>query len=134
MNLQDPVVVNLRNEVQKLRQDLTVYRNLYKRECDEMKQLKIDCHELQHQIANLLEQNETLSEQLDGCHEHIDSFQIPKPTKKWCELTSPNSIAKRKCEYKRCLSQSLMYLHEVKRACVQLHIGNKEIFFFLVCN
>ena len=66
--------------------------------------------------------------------QHIDAFQIPKPYKKWEDLQSGVSKAKHQAQYRKCLEQSMMYLHEAKRARVQLRIGEKEVFFVWCTN
>ena len=127
--MNDRVLVNLRNQLQEVKNDLKIYNNLYKTERAEKTQLENVQRELIVENRKLLEANDLLRNQLDDVNKHMDAFQVPKPHKKWGNLKSTASKAKRQSQYRRCLDQSLMYLHEAQRARLQLRIGEKEIFF-----
>ena len=128
MNNNNPILVNLRNQLRQSRINAQNYVALYRNERTDRRQQEQRCRQLEQQIIELIEQNDSLRQDLDECVQHIDSFQIPKPYKKWEELQSPVSKAKRKADYRNCLEQSMMYLHEAKRVRVQMLIGKQEIF------
>ena len=129
MNVNHPVIVRLRQELQTARDDLNKYIDLYRRERSDRREQESICINLRKENHDLLQNNELLHERLDKVMQHIDNFQIPKPYKKWENLQSAATKAKRKCQYHRCLEQSMMYLHEATRARVQLRVGEKEVFF-----
>ena len=94
MNLNNPVIINLRQQLQNLRNEVTNYKQLYRTERQDRRNQKNICQELQNRVANLLEDNDSLSNDLDMCRQHVDAFQIPKPVKKWHKLKSANAVAK----------------------------------------
>ena len=129
MNRNDPVLQALRNELDEAKNDLRNYMTLYRNERDDRRQVEDCCIQLQQDLQNLTQRHEELREQLDACMNYIDSFEVSKPYKKWEDLVSSVTRAKRKAQYKKCLDQSMMYLHEVKWARIQLRIGENEVVF-----
>ena len=129
MNRNDPLVAHLRNELQERNRDVKKYRDLYRNECKVNMEHEKQYQEIQMKYIQLLDDIESLKEDLNTCREHINSFKIPKPYKKWDQLKSETSKAKRKSDYRKCLDQSMMYLHEAQRVRIQMRVGNKEIFF-----
>ena len=134
MNLNSPVLVKLRDDLQVARDDLKKYVDLYRAERSDRREQESICINLRKQNDDLLQHNQLLREKLDKVMQHIDAFQIPKPYKKWEDLQAGVSKAKRQTQYRKCLEQSMMYLHEAKRVRVQLRIGEKEVFFVWCTN
>ena len=134
MNVNDPAFIALRDQLRQVTADLGAYKTLYRNERDDLRAQQNRCRELEEENANLLDEKATLQDELDQCRDHINSFKVPRPCKKWSELTSPNTLGKRKNQYKECLEQSLLHLHEATRARVQLRIGKQEVFFLWSAN
>ena len=129
MNINNRIVANLRNQLHEAQRDMRAYRNLYRNERTDRRQQQRHCNELEQTLGNFFDENEALKNEIDFLRRHVSLFEVPKPKKKWHQLRSGNSIGKRKSEYRQCLNQSMIHLHEVKRARVQLRIGKKEIVF-----
>ena len=129
MNFNQRVITNLREQLRQCQEDMRAYRTLYRNERNDQRQQQQRCQELEDTLGNYLDQNESLRDKLHLCQNHIALFEVPKPKKKWDDLKSGNSIGKRKSEYKHCLDQAMMHLHEVKRAHIQMRIGKNEIVF-----
>ena len=129
MNYNQRVIANLRQQLLQCQEDMRVYRTLYRNERDDRRQQQHHCQELEDTLVNYLDENESLRDQVHLLHQYISLFEVPKPKKRWDSLKSGNSIAKRKSEYRHCLNQAMMHLHEVQRARIQLRIGKNEIVF-----
>ena len=95
MNQNPQIIQVLRNQLDEVRNDLRKYTNLYRNERDDRRQQEIHVQELRTEILNLLNSNRALRENLNSCQEHINGYKIPKPSKKWEDLQSPTSKAKR---------------------------------------
>ena len=127
MNINDPIFQRLRTELDQVRQELRQYKMVYRNERQDRRQLNIHCQNLQQNVADLNQNLENLRNELYDCREHINSFKVPKPAKKWENLISPLSRSNRKKQYRKCLDQSMIHLHEAKRARLQFRIGNEDV-------
>ena len=128
MQRNDPVLQRLRDELDQTKTELYQYKVLYRNERTDRRLQEDQCHRLQERIIDVTNEKDQLTQELYQCREDINSYKIPKPLKKWQNLKSPVSKARRKAQHRKCLDQSMMHLHEAQRVCVQMKIGNDEIF------
>ena len=57
----------------------------------------------------------------------MNALKVPKGYKKYHKLKSPTAKAKRKAQFKRCLNQAIINLHEIRNTQVRLVIGDKDV-------
>ena len=91
--------------------------------------LSKNIRQMQQHRALMLAENTELNNQLKDMKAHIDLFKVPKGYKKFHQLKSPTAKARRKAQFKRCLNQSMIHLHEIRFAQVKLTIGDKGLDF-----
>ena len=127
MNQNNPLVVNLRQQLQEVKDELAQYKGMYRNERRDRRQQEERCQMLQQQVLDVGNEKNLYRDKLYQCREHINSFKVPKPLKRWSSLRSPISRAKRKSQYRKCLDQSMMHLHEASRVRLQMRVGNEEI-------
>ena len=130
MNRNARIMQQLRDELEIAKQELNNYKHIYQTEQDDRRIQEARANFLQTENVQIEEDNENLNQQLQELRRHINGFAIRKGYKKWAQLKSPVSRAKRKSQFRRCLDQSMMHLHDaftVKRARVQLRIGREDI-------
>ena len=127
MNQNQRILNQLRDELQRTKYELNNYKNVYRNERDDRRIQEARANFLQTENLELQEDKDNLNEQLQEFREHINAFRIRKGYKTWANLKSPVSRAKRKSQFRRCLDQAMMHLHEVTRSRVQLRIGKEDI-------
>ena len=124
---QQRILQHLREELAQTKQELNNYRHLYRNERNDRREQEARANALQIENVQIEEDKDEIQDQLQQCRTHIDAFKIRKGYKTWGELKSSTSRAKRKSQFRRCLDQSMLHLHEVKRARVQLRVAKEDI-------
>ena len=127
MNQNQRILQQLRDEIERTKQELNNYKHVYRTERDDRRVQEARSNYLQAENVQLEEDKENLQEDIQQLRAHVNAYRIPKGYKKWAQLKSPVSRAKRKSQFRRCLDQSMMHLNEVTRARVQLRIANEEV-------
>ena len=127
MNQNQRILQQLGDELQRTKEEVNNYKNVYRIERDDRRLQEARANMLQIDNVQLQEDKDNLNEQLQDFRAHINAFTIRKGYKKWANLKSPVSRAKRKSQFRRCLDQAMMHLQEVTRARVQLRIGKDDI-------
>ena len=127
MNHHQRALEQLRDELQRNKEELNNYKQVYRLERNDRRLQEGRAELLQTENLQLEEEKQELNELLDQLNAHLDRFRIPKGYKKWVNLKSPVSRSKQKSQFRRCLDQAMMHLTEVSRARVQLRIGKEDI-------
>ena len=128
MNPNDPLLTQLRAELDAAKTKLKHYKAAYRNERNERQRAENYARDLQQMLGDLNDERRNLQTELYDCREHINSFNVPKPSKRWQDLISSISKAKRKAQYRKCIDQSIVHLHEAQRIRVQMKVGEQEVF------
>ena len=123
------ILQTLRGQLETAKTDLKNYKFLYQEEVARNREAAQRIEHLELQNLNLTRENKSLQNRLEAFQENSIAMQVPRGYKKYHQLKSPTAKARRRAQFKRCLNQSLMHLHEVKNVQVKLIIGDKDVNF-----
>ena len=86
MQHNNPVLQRLRAELDQVKNELRQYKVLYRNERNDRSSQEDRSIRFQETILQLRNEEDELTQELHACREHINSFKIPKPLKKWQNL------------------------------------------------